>query len=252
MSRQTIQDALMDRHAASPAVRTTWHGTNTALSIVTVVLAVATALPIRAYAADDPISSVMGSIEIASGQHAGSVTDVNGSIHIGAAAVVGQASTVNGSIKVEERVSAISMSTVNGSIHIGPGSHVSGVVSTVNGSINLEAGTDISGSVSTVNGMIRVNGAHVGGGITSVSGDIDIGANSRVEGGLHVLPSSGTAWFSFFFSHTPSRIVIGPGAVVSGTLRFEQDVKLYVSDHATIGKVEGATPIKFSGAHPPD
>jgi hypothetical protein len=38
---------------------------------------------------------------------------------------------------------------------------------------------------------------------------------------------------------------------VKGTLRFERPVELYVSDRATIGPVEGATPVKFSGDRPP-
>jgi hypothetical protein len=46
------------------------------------------------------------------------------------------------------------------------------------------------------------------------------------------------------------RIVIGPHATVQGTLSFKRDVELYVSDSATIGKVEGATATKFSGEHP--
>jgi hypothetical protein len=47
------------------------------------------------------------------------------------------------------------------------------------------------------------------------------------------------------------RVVIGPGSVVTGTLRFERPVKLYVSERATIGNVVGATAVKFSGEHPP-
>ena len=44
--------------------------------------------------------------------------------------------------------------------------------------------------------------------------------------------------------------MIGPGAVVKGTLKFKREVKLYVSDRATIGPVEGATVNKFTGEHP--
>jgi hypothetical protein len=45
--------------------------------------------------------------------------------------------------------------------------------------------------------------------------------------------------------------VIGPGAVVEGDLRFERDVRLYVSDQATVGPISGATAIRFSGDRPP-
>ena len=51
-------------------------------------------------------------------------------------------------------------------------------------------------------------------------------------------------------SHGKPRVVIGPGSVVKGPLNFERDVDLYVSDHATIGTVTGATPIRFSGDRP--
>lgn len=50
--------------------------------------------------------------------------------------------------------------------------------------------------------------------------------------------------------HVP-RIVIGPGATVSGTLRFERPVKLYLSDSADVGTIVGTTPIRFSGNEPP-
>jgi hypothetical protein len=60
---------------------------------------------------------------------------------------------------------------------------------------------------------------------------------------------SSSGWF-VSDSHKP-RIVIGPGAVVQGELRFEREVQLYVSDKATVGAVSGATPIKFSGDKPP-
>jgi hypothetical protein len=44
--------------------------------------------------------------------------------------------------------------------------------------------------------------------------------------------------------------VIGPHAVVQGTLEFRREVELYVSDSAQIGAVKGATAQKFSGANP--
>jgi hypothetical protein len=44
--------------------------------------------------------------------------------------------------------------------------------------------------------------------------------------------------------------VIGPHAVVQGTLEFRREVVLEVSDSAQIGTVKGATPVKFSGERP--
>jgi hypothetical protein len=59
-----------------------------------------------------------------------------------------------------------------------------------------------------------------------------------------------SGWFNSN-SRAP-RIVIGPGAAVQGTLRFERDVRLYVSDKATIGPVTGAAVVRFTGDNPPD
>ena len=44
--------------------------------------------------------------------------------------------------------------------------------------------------------------------------------------------------------------MIGPNAVVDGTLDFERDVDLYVSDSAKVGTIKGATANKFSGDRP--
>ncbi len=228
----------------------------------------------QALAADQSFSSVMTSINIDPGQRAAEVTDVNGSIHIGANAVVGQVSDVNGSIHLDQAASAASVTTVNGSVHIGSAAHVSDGVHTVNGSVTLENGADVAGplsavngsmivtnghvgrSVSNVNGVIRVLNSHVGGDVTSVNGGIEIGANSKVDGGLRVRPNEGNGWFNWwnflFFSRTPPRIVIGPGAVVTGPLVFEQEVKLYISDRATVGPIKGATAIRYSGERPPE
>jgi hypothetical protein len=70
--------------------------------------------------------------------------------------------------------------------------------------------------------------------------------SSRVEGGIRVEKPSG-----FSFNNNEPVIIIGPGAVVQGELRFERKVTLYVSDKATVGTVIGATPIRFSGESPP-
>jgi hypothetical protein len=86
----------------------------------------------------------------------------------------------------------------------------------------------------------------VTGRIKTVSGDIDVGAGSRVGGGILVEEPSG--WGSS--RRDPPRIVIGPGAVVDGTLEFEYEVELYVSDRATVGPIKGATAQTFTGERP--
>src|SRR6185312_9765317 len=120
----------------------------------------------------------------------------------------------------------------------------------VNGALTLAPGAEVGGNATNVNGHISVNGAHVGGGLETVDGDIDVTGNARVDRGILVHhPSEG--WFHFGIDHVPV-VTIGPGATVNGTLKFEREVKLYVSDKAHVGQIVGATPVKFTGTEPPN
>jgi DUF4097 and DUF4098 domain-containing protein YvlB len=175
---------------------------------------------------------------------------VNGGIHIGANATVGHANTVNGGVHMGAHATAAELVTVNGGIHLDVGARVTGAVHTVNGGVNLEDGDDVTGDLSNVNGGIRIHAAHVGGNIDTVNGEVDIGPNAHVDGGLHVQKNSNSLFH--FGSEEPPRVVIEPGTVIKGHLRFDRKVRLFVSDRATIGPVEGATPVKFSGDHPPE
>lgn len=192
------------------------------------------------------VDKVNGSIRIESGQAAGALSTVNGSIHLADDASASKVSTVNGSIELGARARVDKLDTVNGAIRIGADAKVAGTVAAVNGSITLAKGADVSGHASNVNGRFVLDAAHIGGGIETVDGDIDVGADSHVEGGILVDKSSG--WFNWF-SRKP-RIVIGPHAIVQGTLEFRREVDLFVSDSATIGTVSGATAQTFSGAQP--
>ena len=194
-------------------------------------------------------SKVMGSIDVAAGEHAGDVSTVNGSIEIGENAVIGSAHTVNGGIELGRHATARELTTVNGSVAVREAARVTGAVSTVNGKLTVEKDADIAGALGNVNGEIKVIAAHVGGEIATTSGGMELGPNAHVDGGLHV--SKDSSWISFVRKSVP-RIVIGPGSVVRGTLRFERTVKLYVSERATIGSVEGATAIRFATEAPAD
>jgi predicted acyltransferase (DUF342 family) len=194
-------------------------------------------------------TKVLGSVHIPPGQHIKDATTVNGSVEVGENAVVDRANTVNGSITLRQHATAASVETVNGSARLEAGARVGGGVELVNGRISLGDGADVTGRLTTVNGSIQLSAAHVGGGIQTKNGDIEIGPNSRVEGGI-LIRSTENSWFNFGSPKIP-RVVVGAGAVVQGTLRFEREVKLYVNDTAQIGTVEGATVIKFSGAQPP-
>ena len=216
------------------------------LATFLILAMLALGLPLAASARGGDIDKVNGSVHVEAGQQAGDVSTVNGAVHVDAGAVVRKASTVNGAVELGDRAQASSLGTVNGAITLGDGSKVGGGVSAVNGSIRLGAVAEVQGKLGNVNGSITLDDAHVGGGIETVGGDITIGANSRVEGGILVDKPGG--WFHF--SSRLPLVVIGPHAVVQGTLEFKREVVLKVSDSAQIGPVKGTTVVKFSGATP--
>jgi cytoskeletal protein CcmA (bactofilin family) len=189
---------------------------------------------------------VNGSATVAAGQKAGAVSRVNGAIHVEEGATVDHANTVNGSIEFGPRSTGGGANTVNGGISLADGAKVSGSINTVNGSLKLANGAELAGNATNVNGDIRLDHAHIGGDIDTVNADIEIGTESVVDGGITMKKPSGIS-----FGKDVPRIVIGPGATVKGTMKFERPVKLYVSDTATIGAVEGATPEKFAGVDAP-
>jgi hypothetical protein len=191
----------------------------------------------------DSLHKVNGSVHVAAGAAPGDADTVNGNIDIDDNATVGGATTVNGGIKVGAQATATNLHTVNGSIVVGAGTHVAKNIESVNGGIGLADGADVAGPVSNVNGKISVTSAHVGGGITTVDGDVLIYGASHVEGGIHVEKPGGLQ----LISKVP-HVEIGPGATVQGELKFDREVRLYVSDKATVvGPVTGATAIPFTG-----
>src|SRR5271170_825049 len=197
----------------------------------------------------DASSRVNGSVRVPAGRAVGAADTVNGGIDIDANAAVTSAKTVNGRIALGAHATADSLTTVNGDINVGAGAHVSGALDSVNGDIILGDSALVGGSLENVNGSIRLSAARVDGGVTTVNGNIDIRGVSRVERGIHVQKVDHGL---IHFDSSLPRIVIGPGATVNGELRFEREVKLYVSDRATVGTVTGATAIPFSGDSPPN
>ncbi len=103
-------------------------------------------------------------------------------------------------------------------------------------------GADVAGGISNINGKINLTAAHVAGRIHTVSGNSTISSASHVEGGILVKKPSG----SLFSSDDPT-IIIGRGVTVQGELRFGRQVRLFVTDKATIGTITGATPMSFTG-----
>lgn len=210
------------------------------------------------WADGENISKINGSIRVDSGRQVGSVETVNGSIRledsvtarnletvsgsieIGRDSTVGNIDTVNGNVTLEHGVKAESVELVNGRFRLQEQAQVHGDVTSVNGSMSLEKGAQVEGKLENVNGDIELDGARVGKGIKTTNSDIDIGAGSRVDGGILMeKPDSG-----FFSNKRKPKVTIGPDAIVNGTLKFEREVELHISERAKVGKIVGATPIK--------
>lgn len=227
-------------------------------------LALVACVPLLSSANDD-ISKVNGTVHIDAGQHAGDINTVNGTVKIDADASIGSANTVNGSIHVGDRgtatklqtvngsiklgteVKARSLETVNGTLVVGDGSRIADAISAVNGAIVLENDSDVGGKLATVNGRMELNNAHVAGRLETVNGEILVGAGSRIDNGILVKKPDYTLFNNI---RKKPKIVIGPNATVQGTMEFQHEVELYVSDKAKVGRIEGATAIKFSGDRP--
>ena len=204
-----------------------------------------------AFASDNDIDKVNGSITAEAGESYGTLSTVNGSIRIGAGAVVEEAETVNGSIRVADDARSGSLETVNGAIRLGERVEVSGDIDTVNGGVFVDREGRVAGDIETVNGSIGLVDTELAGDIETVNGDITVGIDSHVRGGITVTkPNSG--WFPFSLGkREPPRIVIAQGARVDGPLVFEREVKLYVHATAQVGKITGAEPVRYDGDRAP-
>ena len=88
------------------------------------------------------------------------------------------------------------------------------------------------------------------GSIETVNGDVTVGVGSHVKGGIRVEKPTGN-WGPRMGKPKVPRIVIGPNAVVEGSLVFEREVTLHVHQSARIGKVSGASVRPYTTATPP-
>jgi len=211
-------------------------------------------IKIDAGSESDGATSVNGSITVGDGAVVtGSVSTVNGKVRIGDDARVEDASTVNGSMTVGDNVTAGGLETVNGSISVGEGGQIGGEIGAVNGSITLEKGTVAAVDVGNVNGSINLEGSEVGGDIETVNGNVDLSDGARVKGNITI--EKPNSWWPFGDKKEKMpKIIIGPGSVVEGSIVLEREVKLYISESAEVGGVEGVMSmddaVRFAGDHP--
>lgn len=210
-------------------------------------------IKIDAGSESDGATTVNGSISVGDGAV---VTDtlrtVNGRIRVGEKATIEDAATVNGSLVIDAGASASNLTTVNGAVSLGENVAVSGDVEAVNGAIRLEQGSKVSRSVSNVNGDMDLAGSEIGGNVTTVSGDIELSQGAVIEGDLIVEKPGSWGWGNR--NDTLPKVIIGPGSAVSGTIRLEREVELFISATATVGGVEGVMSmgdaVRFNGVRP--
>ena len=213
----------------------------------------------------------------------GDISKVNGSIRVTAEEPAGDVSTVNGSIHIEDGGRAEDVETVNGSISIGADAVV-GSIETVNGRVSFgearvqrrwtpstdplnSCGQDAGQRTRRHGQWRRATRAERERGrrrnqrqrqdlARSCAGRRRAAHDQWRHRGRRRLPrrrrilveKPNASWF--WRKQRVPQIVIGPGAVVEGTLKFEREVELYVSESAKIGAVEGAKPVMFSGDEP--
>jgi DUF4097 and DUF4098 domain-containing protein YvlB len=168
---------------------------------------------------------------------------VNGSISLGRGSHVEGVETVNGSVRMDELAVASSAETVNGEIVVGARGEIRDGVATVNGALTLGQGARVGGKLENVNGKLMLDGATVQGGISTVNGDVYVARGSRVDGGIHVEKNSGWNWGK---QPKNPRITIESGAVVTGALKFDRQVDLYVGAGVTLPAIEGVQPQRYS------
>jgi len=199
-------------------------------------------------------SSVNGSITV--GKNAtvtGSLSTVNGSIRVGEGSRIEGASTVNGGLRIADDTQTEYLQTVNGSIKVGEQVVVDGEIIAVNGKITVNTGSSVDGEVSNVNGSIRLSGSTVARDVSTVNGDISVVDGAVVKGDI-IIEEVNNSFFGNDKNSKKPTVVIGPGSRVEGVLILQREVKLYISDRAEVGGVEGLMSIddavRFSGDHP--
>lgn len=223
----------------------------------TMVFLLSGSIAVLAFANDNDITKMNGSILLEPGQTSGNLSTITGSVRLGSNAQAGTLKTVTGVIELGNDSKAYAAEVVMGDVLLGERVKISKDIATVDGNIILKKNVDVGGSVSNVKGDIKLYAAHVRGGIKTVRGDVTINEGSRVDAGIFVdkettitILEDGTIVTEPSAQAYKPRIIIGPHVVIAGKLEFYREVDLYVSSSAQVGEIMGATAQMFSGASP--
>lgn len=210
-------------------------------------------IKIGAGSESDGATTVNGSISVGEGAVvSGTLRTVNGKIRVDSKSTVADAETVNGSLGIADNVNADNLSTVNGSVSVGENCRIGGEIGAVNGRIKIEKGSKVAEDVGNVNGDIALQGSEIGGNLKTVNGNVALSDAAIINGNL--IFKKANTWGSDHRESRMPEVVIGPGSVVKGTIQLERKVKLYISESAKVGGVEGvmsmADSVRFSGDKP--
>ncbi|MGH8278666.1 MAG: hypothetical protein ACRETQ_03760 [Gammaproteobacteria bacterium] len=193
-------------------------------------------------------STINGVITVGAGAVVdGGLRTINGAIHLGAGAQTGNLTIVNGPITLTDGAQAGKLEGVNSSVTLGKNVLISSDIAIVNGALRTASGTRLDGSAAIVNGNMALCGTVVSGHLSFVNGTVWLADSSSAQGDITAQQPKGSTE-----NNPPPVVVIGPHAIVGGSIIFERPGKLYVSDTAVIHAVQGVTPAKFSSATPAD
>ena len=175
----------------------------------------------------------------------GGLRTINGAIRLGVGAQTGDLTIINGGITLADGAHAGKLEGVNTSVTLGKNVVINSDIAIVNGELRAASGTRIEGSATTVNGDMALCGTVVSGHLSFVNGTVWLADSSTAQGDITAKQPQGNNG-----SNPPPVVVIGPHAIVGGSIIFERPGQLYVSDSAVIHAIQGANPVKFSGAAP--
>ncbi|MBU6422076.1 MAG: hypothetical protein KGQ62_08330 [Gammaproteobacteria bacterium] len=191
-------------------------------------------------------STINGVITVGAGAVVdGGLRTINGAIRLGAGAQTGDLTIVNGGIALADGAHAGKLEGVNTAVTLGKNALIGADVAIVNGDLRSAPGTRIQGSAAVVNGDMALCGTVVSGHLSFVNGTVWLADSSSVQGDITAKQPKGSSG-----NNPPPVVVIGPHAIVGGSIIFERPGQLYVSDSAVIHAVQGATAVKFSGDAP--
>ena len=182
----------------------------------------------------EDISSVFGSVDVATHRSVGDLSSVNGDVSLEDHAQAEDISVVNGSVEMGSHVRVDEINIVNGDLDAGSHLHVANSIETVNGDINIEQQSTIQGSVETVNGDIQIAGSIVDSNIESMNGDITLKGDTLVKGDI-IYKIRDEGWLER--NSTKPKLTIEADVSIGGSIILERPVNLDIASPALQEKV---------------